>query len=261
VTGRAAAYDDEFFDWVDSGVARSARPVLSAAIASIRPNSVVDVGCGRGGWLAVWQELGVSRIAGIDGAHVNRDRLAIPREAFTMVDLSEARWPLDERFDLAQSLEVAEHLPPSSADSFVENLVRLSDVVLFSAATPGQGGAMHLNEREHEYWASLFFRHGYRRYDCIRPILSAQRRVEPWYRYNCFVYANEIGARRLEPAALVHLVAPGRTPRQFEDLGWLMRRAILRALPRPAVDLLSRVNYRVQTRRRARSANAPGRRV
>jgi hypothetical protein len=55
-----------------------------------------------------------------------------------------------ERFDLAASLEVAEHLSSARADGFVEHLTRLSDRVLFSAEVPGQGGYGHRNEQPHE---------------------------------------------------------------------------------------------------------------
>lgn len=57
----------------------------------------------------------------------------------------------NRRFDLAMTIEVAEHLTPVRADSFVEDLTRLSDVVLFSAAIPAQGGINHVNEQWQSY--------------------------------------------------------------------------------------------------------------
>ena len=54
---------------------------------------------------------------------------------------------LGRKFDLVQSLEVGEHLPKSAADTFVETLVKHGDVVLFSAASVGQGGHDHINEQ------------------------------------------------------------------------------------------------------------------
>ncbi|MDP6884692.1 MAG: hypothetical protein QF830_11185, partial [Rhodospirillales bacterium] len=43
------------------------------------------------------------------------------------------------------SLEVAEHLPPDAAETFVATLVAHGRLVLFSAAPPGQGGLNHVN--------------------------------------------------------------------------------------------------------------------
>ena len=54
---------------------------------------------------------------------------------------------IDRRFDLALSLEVAEHLPPECGSEFVQTLTDLSSVILFSAAIPFQGGTDHLNEQ------------------------------------------------------------------------------------------------------------------
>jgi len=58
------------------------------------------------------------------------------------------------KIGVSGSLEVAEHLEPSSAGTIVQSLVSLSDVFLFSAAFPGQGRTNHINEQPHSYWAT-----------------------------------------------------------------------------------------------------------
>ena len=80
---------------------------------------------------------------------------------------------------LVQSLEVAEHLPASAAEQFVDNLVAHSAVVLFSAATLGQGGEHHVNERPYSYWRDLFSDRGYLMFDLIRPFVIENDAVEP----------------------------------------------------------------------------------
>jgi hypothetical protein len=67
-----------------------------------------------------------------------------------------------ERYDLAVSLEVAEHLPPALGDELVATCVKSAPHVLFSAAPPGQGGQGHVNEQPKAYWIERFARHGYR---------------------------------------------------------------------------------------------------
>lgn len=86
------------------------------------------------------------------------------------------------------SLEVAEHLTPARADSFVEDLTRLSDVILFSAAIPGQHGLNHVNEQWQFYWAEKFLQRDYIAVDCIRPKIWSNNSVEWWYCQNILVY-------------------------------------------------------------------------
>ena len=153
----------------------------------LRPRSVVDVGCGCGTWLAVFRRHGVEDVLGIDGDYVDREQLDIPREQFFPHDLM-TRLRLGRTFDLAMSLEVAEHLPPEAATGFVASLTRLAPRVLFSAAVPHQGGEGHVNRQWPAYWAELFGAHGYVAIDCFRRGLWLDERVEWWYAQNVLLY-------------------------------------------------------------------------
>jgi SAM-dependent methyltransferase len=155
-------------------------------------SSVLDVGCGVGTWLQVFAENGVTDYLGIDGDYVDRRVLQIPADRFRSMDL---RQELDvgRRFDLACSLEVAEHLPSSIAGSLIGALVKAAPLVLFSAATPGQGGTHHINEQWQSYWVEHFARFGYLAVDCIRPRVTGNQDVEWWYQQNILLFC--------EPAA------------------------------------------------------------
>jgi SAM-dependent methyltransferase len=154
---------------------------------AVHPKSVVDVGCGSGGWLAEFLAAGVEEVLGVDGDYVPRANLEIPREKFRPVDLNHPL-QLDRHFDLAMSLEVAEHLSPERAKSFVADLVALAPVVLFSAAVPGQGGQGHSNEQWQDYWIACFATHGYRPNDIVRPAVWNDEAVAPWYAQNTLLY-------------------------------------------------------------------------
>jgi SAM-dependent methyltransferase len=180
-------YDAEFFDWLDAAAVRSARIVAPIILDLLPISSVVDVGCGRGAWLSVFQELGVERILGIDGDYVDRDRLAIPIADFLAHDLTKPL-VLDRGFDLAVSLEVAEHLEARFAASFVRTLTSLADVVMFSAAIPFQGGTNHVNEQWPDYWAELFAREEYQVVDVVRPRVWDEPDVEVWYAQNTLLF-------------------------------------------------------------------------
>jgi SAM-dependent methyltransferase len=234
-------YDETFYQWVNATARNSARVVLPIVAEQAKPASVVDVGCGQGAWLEQWTELGVRDVYGVDGGHVDTDRLLIPPERFQVADLARS-FAVERRFDIAQSLEVAEHLPAEAGPAFVQSLCELSDIVLFSAARPGQGGERHINERAPSYWAGQFASNGYPVFDSIRPRLLDSKDVSPWYRHNSFLYANAEGRRRL--AGLDDPVSDLRRLDSTGDWKWEARCMLLRPLPEPLVTWLSRQRYR-----------------
>jgi len=182
-------YDHDFYKNRDNATRHAASCVLSEVLARMpMPRSAVDVGCGVGTWLSVLADKGVADVQGVDGPWVERQMLQIPAERFMSQNLSEPV-RLQRRFDLAISLEVAEHLPESQAAAFVETLTGLADVVLFSGAIPGQGGTHHVNEQWQNWWAQRFERAGYVTHDVVRPAVWNDNRIPVWYRQNTLLYA------------------------------------------------------------------------
>lgn len=183
-------YASGYYDTLDATSMRSARRVVPRVMDLVRPARVVDVGCGRGGWLRVFLDHGATEVLGVDGDWVDPAGLHIPRERFQHRDL---RQPLEiaGTFDLAVSLEVAEHLPATQADGFVGALTRLAPVVLFSAAIPHQGGVGHVNEQWPEYWAECFVRHGFLAVDVLRRELWDDPGVAWWYAQNLLLFSCE----------------------------------------------------------------------
>jgi SAM-dependent methyltransferase len=155
----------------------------------------VDVGCGTGAWLSVFQEHGVDDVFGIDGEWAAGSTLAIRPDRFRAVDLRRP-FQVERRFDLAVSLEVAEHLPGDSAQAFVASLVGLAPVVLFSAAIPFQGGTGHVNEQWPDYWVKHFAQGGYAVIDCIRRSIWENGDVEWYYAQNMLLFASRDGLER-----------------------------------------------------------------
>lgn len=151
------------------------------------PETVVDIGCGRGAWLATSKDFGVKRVVGVDGEWNSQNEMLDMDIELHRANLEQAIY-LPEHFDLAISLEVAEHLRPESSDSFIDSLTRLSDVVLFGAAFVGQPGVNHINTRLHSFWARKFYDRGYLLFDLFRPTFWKDERVEPCYRQNTFLY-------------------------------------------------------------------------
>ena len=184
----ASLSHSEFFDRQRDGSRRSAVIAVPLLIDLFEPRSVLDVGCGTGVWLSVFQEHGVEDILGIDGPWVEQRQREIPDVFFRECDLTQPV-ALERTFDLALCLEVAEHLPADAAPLLVQSLTALSPVIVFSAAIPGQGGEGHINEEWPSFWSRYFAAHGYVCFTGLRHRLWPTEAVEFWYRQNmlCFV--------------------------------------------------------------------------
>lgn len=232
-------YNSTFFDYIDHSARTSARGLINLLHPALKPQSLLDLGCGRGVWLHEWQRAGVGTILGVDGDYVRRDQLEVPQDAFLPADLTQPV-PLTRRFDLAQSLEVGEHLPDTAAVTLVDSLTRASDIVLFSAAVKGQGGEHHINEQPLSYWQDLFRARGYTAYDCIRPHLSHDRSIAPWYRYNAVLYVNAAGRATLPDSILRHRLPDGQALANGGDLAWRLRLALVAGMPRGMVTGIAR---------------------
>ena len=239
-------YDAAFFSRHKNLSFSSASKILPIVQKLIDFRSVVDVGCGVGTWLAACAELGLTDLLGIDGDYIDPSTLVIDRNRFMAHDLTV---PLNvaKRYDLAISMEVAEHLPESAADVFVRSLCSLSDATLFSAAVPGQGGNNHINEQWPEYWGRKFGQYGFHMIDCIRPEIWEDESVASWYRQNAFLCLrfpqNHPRVARYLDRPLLRLIHPGlHNPnpsiRQSFDL---LKRAVIRRAGRKRMSDQSKV--------------------
>jgi len=201
-------YDHGFYDAQAAGSRRSADVVLPLVFELAMPTSIVDVGCGVGTWLAAAVGLGLTDVVGLDGAYAIDAGLRIDRASFRATDLAEPIPSMGRRFDLAMSLEVAEHLPPARSDNFVDDLCALSDVVLFSAAIPGQTGTDHINLEFQHSWADRFSTHGYLAFDTVRPRIWHDAEVESFYRQNALLFINSTRTELVERATEMARACP-----------------------------------------------------
>jgi SAM-dependent methyltransferase len=230
-------YTKSFYEEMRNGSRRSAEVIVPIVLQLLTVRSVVDVGCGDGNWLAIFQKYGVDEILGIDGDYVDRGILQIPQDRFQACDLAKP-FNIGRVFDLAVSLEVVEHLPPEGAWGFVESLTHLAPAVLFSTAIPFQGGNHHINEQWPDKWAGLFREHDYVPVDFIRKRIWQSDAVEFWYAQNTLLFARldlvesssslkaEFERTNPNQLCLVH-------PRQYTHLQGQLAEALARPLIPP----------------------------
>jgi SAM-dependent methyltransferase len=183
----ADQYNHQFFQTQLIQSSRSAAKLVPLVLGLVSPKTIVDVGCGIGCWAAQFLSHGMT-VTGIDGDWVDRTMLQISETCFIPHDLNE-KLQLEQVFDLAVCIEVAEHLPESRASGLVDDLVSLSPCVLFSAAVPGQGGTGHINEQPLSYWVTRFAERGYQPADCLRSLIWEDDSIDWWIRQNIVVFA------------------------------------------------------------------------
>lgn len=206
-------YDHAFYDDLENTALPSARRIVPMLRDWFPIRSAVDAGCGDASWLSVIAETGADRVLGLDGPWVDAAQLKIDADCFRRCRIDEA---LDtggaDPFDLAISLEVAEHLPPDRAPGFVAELCALAPVVLFSAAIPDQGGHHHVNEQWPAYWADLFAAQGYRAVDALRIKVWNDADVCWWYKQNILLFASERALRDNPGLAAAAEASPNPPP-------------------------------------------------
>ncbi len=151
---------------------------------------------------------------GIDGDWVRKELLTDNDIDLVSHDL-EKPITIKNTYDLAISLEVGEHLSSDLASSFISDICKTSNRVLFSAAIPGQEGnnPTHINEQWQSYWCSLFKMNGYYPLDIVRPTVWKNKRIPIHYRQNTLFYVQGDEYEKLRKT-----VMPKDTGNEFTSL-------------------------------------------
>lgn len=199
------AYDNLFYKEMSKSSMSSARFLVPFLMENLEFSSVIDIGCGDGQFVGQFIQHGIPNVKGIEGKWILD---SLDKSAATWLEIADLTEELifDSRFDLAICLEVAEHLEEEYADTLIRNLTSASDIVVFSAAIPGQGGTNHVNLQYPIYWAKKFAKHGYFVAWDPRKSLWGNKEVAPWYQQNCLVYkkCEDVNKDLVTPPSLKH---------------------------------------------------------
>ncbi len=154
--GHNAIYDSDYYSSIIEGPAvRSAEAISESILCDLRPKTVVDVGCGTGALLEALRRNGC-QVFGLEYSDTALRYCHMRGLDVRKFNLEKDTLSTDRTFDVVISMEVAEHLPEKIAGRYVDLLARLSSVIVFTAAPPGQGGRDHVNEQPPSYWISKF---------------------------------------------------------------------------------------------------------
>ncbi len=236
-------YDQGFYATHMSGMSASGKNVLGLIFDLYKPEAVMDAGCGQGAWLAAAESHGATTLQGFDGPWVNSDAMQSEKINFTSANFDQQMPTPPQKFDLAISLEVAEHISGANAQNFVNFLCEASDIVLFGAATAGQGGENHINEQWQTYWIEKFKNNGYECFDIIRPNFWNHPDVEWWYKQNAFLFIgpNATAIDRDAARKLEHPIFDIVHPDHFNKK---LKASIMRFCPKFLVRILMAIKYR-----------------
>jgi len=149
-------YDLRYYlEHQEPSMSQSADVIANTIVSEFSPSSVVDVGCGTGMLLLALKRMGVRDCWGVEYSEAAIEICRQRGLDVAKFDL-QGSGKLDLKADIVVSTEVAEHLPASSADSYVDILCGIADTVIFTASPPSQGGTDHVNEQPNEYWIEKF---------------------------------------------------------------------------------------------------------
>ena len=188
---------------MEYGSQSSAEQIVPLLISKYSPASIVDVGCGTGPFANEFLKLGVTEVIGYEGAWMKPLPTLLPKNMYVYQDLTKPFTPL-RKYGMCLCLEVAEHLDESDADVLIETLTNLSDVIVFSAAIPHQGGNHHVNEQWPNYWGKLFAKRDFFLEWDPRISIWENDKIEGCYRQNLLIFSSKTQNRELQPISLVH---------------------------------------------------------
>jgi hypothetical protein len=123
--------------------------------------SCLDVGCGIGLQTARLMELGWRSVVGAEHSHLALE-MREPGVTMLLFDLTKVSPSFPGKSACVICTETAEHIPAEHADAIVTNVSQsASDVIVWSAAVPGQEWPGHIHLQPPGYWLEKFSERGW----------------------------------------------------------------------------------------------------
>jgi SAM-dependent methyltransferase len=146
-----AGYDRDYYHAQAASSEFTYRLFTQTLYAEFQPQTVVDIGCGGGGFSKAFMDLGCE----VRAFDYSSDAIAVAQSRGVtlarQLDITKTD-AIPAKGDLCTCLEVAEHLPETYARHLCQLLSTVAPNLAFTAAPPGQGGHLHVNEQPQCYW-------------------------------------------------------------------------------------------------------------
>lgn len=169
--------------------------IAETIIKEYQPKTIIEFGCGTGALAREFASRGITVVA-IDGYSMP-DFSNYSDVKFTKIDLNNVNETqkflssFNSKFDLAISIEVAEHLNPDVSQSFIQWMTSVADVVVFSAAVPHQDGDGHINCRTRQDWYKFLKKSDFVIADTLRIHFTSNLRLGLWHKLNVIDYVRK----------------------------------------------------------------------
>lgn len=141
------------YDTIDYEERPFAKRLAEYISDNIKPEDVLDVGCGPGLYVEELNNRNV-KARGIDIDDRVVDKYNLERKSLFDIDEKDGA-------DTVLCIEVAEHIDPEQEDLVVEKVASaVKKTLIWTAAAPGQGGQGHINCKPKQEWADKLTKAG-----------------------------------------------------------------------------------------------------
>lgn len=154
-------YDKEYYNrYLNEKQVQDAKNFNNVVQNQLDPKSVIDFGCGAGRFLISYDKQGIP-VLGIDN-HKEAIKISPLQDSkLEKHNLQKPYYP-KQKYDVAYCIETLEHIPDEYSDVVISSIKRSASTAIVTAATPGQRGTLHLNEKQKEKWIKKFESHGFK---------------------------------------------------------------------------------------------------
>jgi hypothetical protein len=251
---RLSKYSANFYESVAERADLASQSILPIFFSKFHASSIKDIGCGNGIWLRetlnnqdIKNRYGYDLASALESAEhlINKDII------FKEIDLEANSYDLIKT-DLTLCLEVAEHISMNAGLQLVKNICRTSSYVIFSAATPGQGGYNHINEKPFEYWVSLFESNGFVGLDVFRNEIQKDKKIPFFYRNNVFLFVDSMELSKVQHLLTIDFIKQTKISAQtqikdYRTFVQIFIALIISRLHFKVVNFLSIMNYHINS--------------